>query len=129
MEYTTQFLNFIISDFEMLKRKKHIKDFYIEQVKVKTTELELTLVDKSESQYRWYQITFSTWALFDINGYTKFDSENMKNISEEQESLRGRLRIQAALLKLYKEKSAHRKGDYGSYIIYVTIINGKFVWR
>ena len=128
-------LHYVGDDFdEHLKRIHHIKDFYIGHITVNPTgeALEISLYEEPKNGRlgKSYVITFNIYLLADPNYYIVLDRTNMKNIPESNKLLRARLRVQSALLKLYKEKDAQKKNYVGRNLVNVGLIsNGELFWK
>jgi len=118
------------NDFDFhLKKIHHIKNFEIGHITSSAygDEIEISLYEPAGKNYL---IKFNTKCLIDQNFYTRLDRPNMQSIPDEQELLRARLRVQSALLKIYKEKDTHKKNQVGRNLINVEItLGGKLIWK
>lgn len=127
-------MKYVGDDFELLKARKHIKNFSLERITVNAegTDIHLTIYEepRDKPNSKIYIIGFNVYCLKDPNCYTGLDRNIMKNIPADQKILRARLRIQSALLRLYNEKDKQKKNQVGINTIYVGIValSGKILW-
>lgn len=117
-------------DFDLHLKKIHqIRNFELGRISVSSAgeKIEISLYEPAGKNYL---IKFNTLCLAAPAYYNDLDRPNMWNIPEEQKLLRARLRVQSALLKLYKEKDAHKKNQVGRNLIYIELtFSGKLIWK
>ncbi len=134
-EWADKLLHFVGDDFdEHLKRVHHIRDFHIGIITANAagTILEISLYEdpKNGRPGKNYIIDFNLYLLVLPDYYRDLDRENMKNIPEDQKMLRARLRIQSALLRIYKEKDKQKKNQVGRSFVKVELAaGGELLWR
>lgn len=123
-------MHYIGNDFDFhLKKIHHIKNFEIGHITSNASgdKIEISLYEPAGKNYL---VKFNTLCLGAPAYYNDLDRPNMWNIPEEQKLLRARLRVQSALLKLYKEKDAHKKNQVGRNLIYIELtFSGKLIWK
>ena len=128
-------LRYVGDDFDLhLKKIHHIRDFHIGHITINSagTLLEISLYEdpKNGKPGKNYTIEFNLYLLVIPDYYQALDRENMKNIPEDNKMLRARLRIQSALLKLYKEKDRQKKNQVGRTLIKIELAaGGELLWN
>lgn len=123
-------LHYVGNDFDSLSKSCGIKDFFIGTIKVSRNGfyIEISLYE-SEDLHTLFAIKFNVSKLMDLDYYTALDKRGIKELGENQYKKRMRLRIQSALLDLYREKDG-KKGFYKDWAFVELELtpDGRLIW-
>jgi len=123
-------LHYVGDDFDTLKKLCHVKDFFIGTIKVSANGFYITIsLYETEESHSLFSIKFNVSKLMDVDYYTALDKQGIKELGENQYKKRMRLRIQSALLDIYREKDG--KIDTYKDWAYVEIEltpDGRLIW-
>ena len=123
-------MNYVGNDFDSLTRSHGIKDFCIGTIKVSANGFYIIIsLYESEDWHRLFSIKLNVSKLMDVDYYNMLDKPGIKELKESQYQKRMRLRIQSALLDIYREKKK-KKDLYKdwSYVELELTPDGRLVW-